>query len=91
MLSFFKIPSLVIQVFFLYNGLAIAGLRLSVFLIGVLGVGIYHGAYVSEVVKAGITSIPVGQVEAAKSQVLPMFNTCAISSCHKLSKLFSHR
>ena len=38
------------------------------FLIGVLGVGIYHGAYVSEVVKTGITSIPEGQVEAAKSQ-----------------------
>ena len=66
--EFFQNTPLVIQVFFLYNGLAIAGLRLSVFLIGVLGVGIYHGAYVSEVVKAGITSIPVGQVEAAKSQ-----------------------
>lgn len=66
--EFFQNTPLVIQVFFMYNGLAIAGLRLSVFVIGVLGVGIYHGAYVSEVVKTGITSIPVGQVEAAKSQ-----------------------
>jgi putative glutamine transport system permease protein len=66
--EFFQNTPLVIQVFFMYNGLAIAGLRLSVFTIGVLGVGIYHGAYVSEVVKAGIHSIPVGQVEAAKSQ-----------------------
>lgn len=66
--EFFQNTPLVIQVFFMYNGLAIAGLRLSVFLIGVLGVGIYHGAYVSEVVKTGITSIPEGQVEAAKSQ-----------------------
>jgi putative glutamine transport system permease protein len=66
--EFFQNTPLVIQIFFMYNGLAIAGLRLSVFTIGVLGVGIYHGAYVSEVVKTGITSIPVGQVEAAKSQ-----------------------
>ncbi|HEY5557350.1 amino acid ABC transporter permease [Acetobacterium sp.] len=66
--EFFQNTPLVIQIFFMYNGLAIAGLRLSVFVIGVLGVGIYHGAYVSEVVKTGITSIPVGQVEAAKSQ-----------------------
>lgn len=66
--EFFQNTPLVIQVFFMYNGLAIAGLRLSVFMIGVLGVGIYHGAYVSEVVKTGITSIPVGQIEAAKSQ-----------------------
>jgi len=65
--EFFQNTPLVIQVFFMYNGLAIAGLRLSVFVIGVLGVGIYHGAYVSEVVKTGITSISVGQVEAAKS------------------------
>ena len=66
--EFFQNTPLVIQVFFMYNGLAIAGLRLSVFLIGVLGVGIYHGAYISEVVRAGIGSIPFGQTEAAKSQ-----------------------
>jgi putative glutamine transport system permease protein len=38
------------------------------FLIGVLGVGVYHGAYVAEVVRAGITSIAKGQWEAARSQ-----------------------
>lgn len=66
--EFFQNTPLVIQIFFMYNGLAIAGLRLSVFTIGVLGVGIYHGAYVSEVIRAGIESIPYGQTEAAKSQ-----------------------
>lgn len=66
--EFFQNTPLVIQVFFMYNGLAIAGLRLSVFLIGILGVGMYHGAYVSEVIRAGIGSIPFGQTEAAKSQ-----------------------
>lgn len=59
---------LVIQVFFLYNGLPRMGIILSEFTIGILGVGIYHGAYISEVVRTGIQSIPKGQHEAAASQ-----------------------
>jgi putative glutamine transport system permease protein len=59
---------LVIQVFFLFNGLPYVKIVLPVFLIGVLGVGVYHGAYIAEVVRTGITSIPKGQFEAAKSQ-----------------------
>lgn len=66
--EFFQNTPLVIQIFFMYNGLAIAGLVMDVFTIGVLGVGFYHGAYISEVVRAGITSIPYGQIEAAHSQ-----------------------
>ena len=59
---------LVIQIFFLYNGLPLVGIMLDKFTIGVLGIGVYTGAYISEVVRAGIQSIPVGQMEAAKSQ-----------------------
>lgn len=59
---------LVIQIFFLYNGLPLVGVMLDKFTIGVLGIGVYTGAYISEVVRAGIQSIPVGQLEAAKSQ-----------------------
>lgn len=64
---FQNIP-LVIQIFFMYNGLAMAGLVLSEFMIGVIGVGLYHGAYIGEVVRAGILSISKGQQEAAYSQ-----------------------
>ena len=59
---------LVIQVFFLFNGLPYINIVLPVFLIGILGVGVYHGAYISEVVRAGITAVPKGQFEAAYSQ-----------------------
>lgn len=59
---------LVIQVFFLYHGLPHAGIMLPVFAVGVLGVGIYHGAYIAEVVRAGILAVPRGQLEAAYSQ-----------------------
>lgn len=59
---------LVIQVFFLFNGLPYIKVVLPVFVIGVLGVGVYHGAYIAEVIRAGIISTPKGQFEAAKSQ-----------------------
>jgi len=59
---------LVIQIFFLFNGLPYIRVILPVFLIGVLGVGFYHGAYIAEVVRTGIISTPKGQFEAAKSQ-----------------------
>lgn len=66
--EFFQNIPLVIQIFFLYNGLAIAGLLLSEFTIGVVGVGLYHGAYIGEVVRAGILAVPAGQHEAAYSE-----------------------
>ena len=42
--------------------------RLSAFAIGAVGVGLYHAAYVSEVIRTGIESVPRGQMEAAQSQ-----------------------
>lgn len=66
--EFFQNIPLVIQIFFLYNGLAIAGLLLSEFTIGVVGVGLYHGAYIGEVVRAGILAVPNGQHEASYSE-----------------------
>jgi putative glutamine transport system permease protein len=66
--EFFQNTPLVVQVFFVYNALPYLGVMLDVFVIGMLCVGIYHGAYVAEVVRAGITSIPRGQMDAAKSQ-----------------------
>lgn len=66
--EFFQNTPLVVQVFFMYYPLAMAGVVLEPFTIGILGVGIYHGAYVAEVIRAGIQSIPDGQLEAAASQ-----------------------
>lgn len=40
----------------------------SIYWTGVLCVGLYHGAYIAEVIRSGIQSIPSGQMEAALSQ-----------------------
>ncbi len=66
--EFIQNTPLVIQVFFLYNGLPHLGVMLPVLVVGVLGVGVYHGAYIAEVVRAGIQSIHRGQLEAGLSQ-----------------------
>ncbi|MDO5044862.1 MAG: amino acid ABC transporter permease [Coriobacteriia bacterium] len=59
---------LLLQVFVMYSVFPLIGIKISTFLIGVIAIGIYHGAYISEVVRSGISSIPNGQFEAAKSQ-----------------------
>ena len=66
--EFFQNTPLVLQVLFMYYGLLYAGMDLSKEQIGVIGLGIYTGAYISEVVRTGISSIPHGQTEAALSQ-----------------------
>lgn len=68
--EFYQNTPLLIQVFMLYNAIPLIypGLFIPVIVIGVFGVGMYHGAYIAEVVRAGIQSIGRGQLEAALSQ-----------------------
>lgn len=59
---------LLLQVLFLYYALAFSGHSLGVIRTGMISLGVYHGAYMSEVIRAGIQSIPRGQFDAAQSQ-----------------------
>lgn len=59
---------LVLQLCFLYYTLAFSGNSMGIITTGTIALGIYHGAYMSEVVRAGIGAIPKGQFEAAESQ-----------------------
>ena len=62
---------LLLQLCFLYYAFAFSSHSLGIILSGMISLGIYHGAYIAEVVRAGIESIPKGQFEAAKSQGFP--------------------
>lgn len=66
--EFIQNTPIVIQVFFIFNVMPMMGLRLSTFMTGMIGIGIYHGAYMAEIVRAAIESIPKTQFEAAASQ-----------------------
>ena len=58
---------LLVQLFLLFFGLPQFGIVLPAFVCGVIGLGIYSGAYVSEIVRGAIQSIDKGQMEAARS------------------------
>ena len=75
--EFFQNTPLPVQVFFYYMAgprvlQAILNtpspVRLSSFAIGAVGVGLYHAAYIAEVIRTGIEAVPRGQMEAALSQ-----------------------
>jgi len=58
---------LLVQLFIWFFGLPQFGILLPAFACGMLGMGIYSGAYVSEIVRGAIQSIDRGQMEAARS------------------------
>ncbi|MEO7009203.1 MAG: ABC transporter permease subunit, partial [Caldimonas sp.] len=58
---------LLVQLFLLFFGLPQFGIVLPAFACGVLGLGLYSGAYVSEIVRGSIQSIARSQTLAAKS------------------------
>jgi putative glutamine transport system permease protein len=66
--EFFQNTPLVIQAIFLYHALPHLHIMLPVIAIGILGVGIYSGAYMSEIFRSGINAVPKGQMEAGMSQ-----------------------
>ncbi|MEJ3657125.1 ectoine/hydroxyectoine ABC transporter permease subunit EhuD [Actinomycetes bacterium KLBMP 9759] len=69
--EFVRSTPLLVQVFFLYYVLPHAGIVLSAFAVGVVGLGVHYATYTSEVYRAGIDAVPVGQWEAAAALSLP--------------------
>lgn len=56
---------MLIQIVFLYILLPHFGIFISKFAIAVIAIGINSSAYVSQIVRSGIKSVPHGQIEAA--------------------------
>lgn len=67
---------LLVQIFLIYFALPmITGQRVEPFIAAVAACGINSGAYVSEIFRAGIQSIDVGQMEAGRSLGLTWWQT----------------
>ena len=56
-----------VQLFILYFGLPQLGIKLPSMVAGVLGLAINTGAYITEIIRAGIQAVDRGQMEAALS------------------------
>jgi glutamine transport system permease protein len=67
---------LLVQILFIYFGLpSVAHITLTPITAGVIAVSLHVGAYVSEVFRAGIESVDVGQTEASRSLGLSHWQT----------------
>jgi glutamate transport system permease protein len=67
-------PPLVLLFLFVF-GLPKVGVKYSLFLSAIVVLGGYTGAFVGEVLRSGINSVPVGQAEAARSLGLTFIQT----------------
>jgi len=81
LLNFIKYPAiayieimrstpLLVQIYFLYFGLPTLGIRIPEIQTGILALMLNSGAYIAEIIRAGINSVDPGQLEAGVSSGL---------------------
>lgn len=67
-LSWFRSTPLLVQLVLVYYGLPmIFGIETTAWICGIIALGMYSGAYVSQIIRSSIISIDKGQMEAGRS------------------------
>lgn len=64
---------LLVQIYFFYFGLPTLGIRIPEIQTGILALMLNSGAYIAEIIRAGISSVDPGQLEAGVSSGLNYF------------------
>ena len=72
-ISLIRGTPLLLQVVFFFLALPQLGIRLSGLAAGVLALGLNYGAYMTEIMRAGIQSVDAGQREAAQAMGMTHF------------------
>ncbi|MCE5244334.1 MAG: amino acid ABC transporter permease [Desulfobacteraceae bacterium] len=65
---------LLAQIYFLYFGLPSLGIHLSETATGIIALTFNSGAYMAEIIRAGIQAIPYGQIEAGTASGLSFYH-----------------
>lgn len=73
--EFIRSTPLVLQIFFVFYVGPQFGVRLSPWVAGMIAIGLHYAAYLSEVYRGGLASVPRGQWEAATSLNLSTVHT----------------
>jgi polar amino acid transport system permease protein len=58
---------MLVQLFLVYFGLPQIGIEISPFVSSIIALGLNAAAYIAEIYRGGIMSVPIGQMEAAES------------------------
>lgn len=66
-IEFIRGTPFLVQLFVLYYGGPLIGLRLDALPAGLLGLTIYGSPYFAEIFRAGLDAVPKGQIEAARA------------------------
>ncbi|MCS0494455.1 amino acid ABC transporter permease [Ancylobacter sp. MQZ15Z-1] len=71
--EFFRNTPLLVILYFAYFMMPVIGLRMSPFQSGLVGMTLHFGAYMTEILRAGLIAVPHGQYEAGHSQGMTNF------------------
>lgn len=66
-IEFIRGTPMLVQIMFVYFGIGAVIQSLPALVAGIIAVSVNSGAYVAEVIRSGIQSLPIGQTEAARS------------------------
>lgn len=66
-ISFVRGTPVLVQIYLIYQALAVIGPNLSNFASGVIALSLNSGGFMAEIMRGGITTIPKGQIEAGLS------------------------
>jgi polar amino acid transport system permease protein len=73
-ISILRGTPLILQLSFVYFSIpGLIGIKLNIVAAGILTFGLNSSAYIAEILRAGIESLPKGQFEAAKTLQIPNF------------------
>jgi len=61
----FRGSPLLITLMFVYFGMASFGINVDVFVAAIIGLSVYSGAFIGEIIRSGLEAVPVSQWEAA--------------------------
>jgi len=63
----FRSVPFIITLFVIYYGLPFADIRLPAFMVGVVALAVFSGAYYTEIIRAAVQAVPRGQFDSARA------------------------
>ena len=66
-ISFVRGTPVLVQIYIIYQALAVMGLDLSNLASGIIALSLNSGGFIAEIIRGGLTAVPKGQTEAAKA------------------------